>query len=165
MLPPTNLLPRSELLFHLPLINILDIFKDFSSTTRKNSKTNHQHPKIFKDFLSANLSQLQIIDIPEIFKNFPSSSSISAATSNHPASSIPAATSNSDQQQQQAAATSSSNQQQRSTASISSNQQQQSPSATSSGSQHSSYQQHLHNQRRHLLVITTVPSRRYPASS
>ena len=64
------------------------------------------------------------------------------------------ATSRSNQQQQPAAATSSSDQQQQSTATTS-----------CSSNQHSSYQQHLHNQRRLPLVITTVPSRRYPASS
>ena len=59
LLPPTTLLPGGETLFHLPLINILEIFKTFhqqpeniqklfhlhdclsrkTSTTRKNSKT------------------------------------------------------------------------------------------------------------------------------
>ena len=91
-----------------------------------------------------------------------------AATSNHPASSIQAATSNqkqqpaaatsnSDQQQQPAAATSSSNQQQQPATVINSRDQQQQPAW--------SYQQHLHDQRRHMLVITTVPSKGYPASS
>ena len=71
-----NLLPRGETLFHLPPINILELFKDFSPTTRKCSKTfhhqpeniqrlfrlqivlaaNHKHPKIFKDFWPAKLS-------------------------------------------------------------------------------------------------------------
>ena len=95
-----------------------------------------------------------------------------AATSDHIASSIPAATSNhpatssSNQQQQPAAATSSSNQQQQSTAATSSSNQWQRPTAaSSSNSQHSSYQQHLHDQRQPPLVIITVPSRRYPTSS
>ena len=47
----------------------------------------------------------------------------------------------------------------------SSNHQQQPAKATSSSNQHSSYQQHLRNQRRPPLVINTVPSRGYPASS
>ena len=38
-LPSTTQLPRGETLFHLPPINILEIFKDFSATTRKYSKT------------------------------------------------------------------------------------------------------------------------------
>ena len=42
MLPATTLLPRGETLFHFPHINILEIFKDFSSITRKYSKTFHQ---------------------------------------------------------------------------------------------------------------------------
>ena len=67
---------------------------------------------------------------------------------------------------QPAPAINSSNQQQQPTAAInSSNQQQQSTTTTSSNNQLSSYQQHLHDQRRHLLVITTVPSRGYPAIS
>ena len=126
--------------------------------------------------------------IPAATSNHPATS-IPAATSNHPASSIPAATSNQQQQsaaatsitnqqqqraaatcssnvQQQPAATRSSNQQQQTATAInSSNQQQQSPSATSSSNQHSSYRQHLYDQRRHLFVITTVPSRGYPVSS
>ena len=99
-----------------------------------------------------------------------------------------AATSSSNQQQQPAAATSSSNQQQQPAAATSSSNQQQQPAAATSSSnqraaisssdqqqqpataininnQHSSYQQHLYDQRRHLLVITSVPSRGYPASS
>ena len=68
-----------------------------------------------------------------------------------PASSIPAATSN--QQQQLTEATSSSNQ------------RQQPAAASNSNNQLSSYQQHLHDQRQPLLVITTFPSRGYPASS
>ena len=70
------------------------------------------------------------------------------------------------QQQQSTAAISTSNQQQQSTAAISSsNQQQQPAAATSSSNQHSSYQQHLRKQRRPPLVINTVHSRGYPASS
>ena len=45
-LPTVNyLLPRGETLFHLPPISILEIFKDFSPTTRKYSKTFHQQPE------------------------------------------------------------------------------------------------------------------------
>ena len=79
----------------------------------------------------------------------------------------PAAAINSgNQQQQPTAAINSSNQQQQSTAAInSSNQQQQRAEASSSNNQLSSYQQHLHDQRWPLLVITTVPSSRDPASS
>ena len=68
----------------------------------------------------------------------------------------------SNQQQQSTAAINSSNQQQQSSATInSSTQQQQSTAATNSSNQLSSYQQHLHNQRRPPLDITTVPSRGY----
>ena len=76
-----------------------------------------------------------------------------------------APTSSSDQQQRPAAATSSSDQQQRPAATTSSGQQQRPAAATSSSNRHSSYQQHLHNQRRPPLFITTVPSSGYPASS
>ncbi len=142
-----------------------------SSTTRKNSKT----------FSPANLSQPQIIDNPKKFKDifackialvanhqYPGNiqrfsgqqKQSTAATSNHPA------TSSSNQQQQSTAATSSSNQQQQSTAAINgSNRQQQLTTTTSRNNQLSSYQQHLHDQRQHLLVDTTAPSGRYPARS
>ena len=148
-------LPRGKPLFYFSPINILEIFKDFSPTTRKYSKIFHQHPKIFKDFfvLVANLNY-----IPEIFKHLLGNKQ-------------PAATINSSNQQQQpAAAISSSNQQQLSTAAInSSNQQQQSTAAINSSSQQqqstasisSSNQQHLHNPRRLPLVTNTVPSRSY----
>ena len=59
--PSTTLLPRGETLFHLPPINILEIFKDFSSTTRKYSKTFHQQPENI---------QLLFINNPKIFKDF-----------------------------------------------------------------------------------------------
>ena len=188
-LPAVNyLLPRGETLFHLPPIDILEIFKDFSSTTRKYSKT----------FSPANLSEPQITNNPKIFKEFfrlqiclsrksplsrkysktfqQSTAAISSSNQQQqPAAAISnsnqqqqsaTATSSSNQQQQSATATSSSNQQQQSTAATSSSNQQQQPAATtSSGNQHSSYQQHLHHQRRPPLVNTTVPSKRYPASS
>ena len=90
-----------------------------------------------------------------------------AATSSSDQQQQPAAAiSSSDQQQRPAAATSSSNQLQQSAAATnSSDQQQQSTAATGISNQHSSYQQHLHNQRRPPLVITTVPSSGYPTSS
>ena len=73
-------------------------------------------------------------------------------------------TSSNNHQQQPAAATSSSNQQQQlAAATSSSNQQQQPAAATRSSKQLSSYQQHLHKQRRPPLVITTVPSEGYIA--
>ena len=45
LLQPATLLPRGETLFHLPPIKNLEIFQDFSSTTRKYSKTFHQQPE------------------------------------------------------------------------------------------------------------------------
>ena len=150
LLPPTTLLPRGETLFHLPLTNILEKFKEFSSTTRKSSKT----------FSPAKLSLPQATNNPEIFKDFPTSKS------NQQQQPAEATSSSNQQQQQSAAAINSSNQQQQSTAATnSSNQQQQSTAATNSSNQHSAYQQHLHNQRRPPLVTITVPSRGYPASS
>ena len=143
LLPPTTLLPRGEDLFHLPLSDILEIFKDFSSTTRKYSKTSHQHPRIFKDLFACKIvlafpsSKQQSSSKPYSSRNQQSSSNQqqqpATATSNSDQQQQPAAaTSNSDQLQQPAAVTSSSNQQQQpATAINSSNQQQQSTAATS----------------------------------
>ena len=92
--------------------------------------------------------------------------STAATSSSNQQKQSTAATSSSNQQKQSTAATRSSNQQKQSTAAISSSNQQRQPAATTSNSnKHSSYQQHLHNQRRPPLVITTVPSRGYPANS
>ena len=84
LLPSTTLLPRGETLLRFPITNIQKysktfhqqpenirrlfinnskIFKDFSSTTRKYSKT----------FSPAELSEPQTINIPEILKDFPAS--------------------------------------------------------------------------------------------
>ena len=118
-LPSTTLQPRGETLFHLPLINLLELFKDFSSIFWKYSK-------IFQDFFACRIVLPANHQYPGNIQRLSEQST--------------AATSNSNQQQQSAAATSISN-------------------------QHSSYQHHLHNQRRPPLFITTVPSKRYPASS
>ena len=98
LLLPTTLLPRGETLFHLHLINILEIFKDFSSTTRKYSKNFHQQPE--------NIQRL-FINNPKIFKDFFACRIVLAADHRNPgniqglsnqqqqaASSIPAASSN-----------------------------------------------------------------------
>ena len=115
---------------------------------------NHQQPKIFKNFFPCRLVLAANHQYPGNIQRF--------SQQQQPA----AATSNSNQQQQPAAAISSSDQQQRpKAATSSSDQQQQSTAATGISNQHSSYQQHLHNQRRTPLGITTVPSRTYPASS
>ena len=193
LLPSTTLLPRGETLFHPPLITILELFKYFFACklvlaahhlqpekiqrffrlhtylSRKSSLF-REYSKTFRraEAINSNNHQQQ----PTAATSNHPASSIPAGSSNHPASSIPAATSNhpatssSNQQQQSTAATSSSNQQQQSTAAVNnSNQQQQSTTTTSSNNQFSSYQQHLHDQRPHLLVITTVPSRGNPARS
>ena len=124
------LLPRGETLFHLPPINILEIFKDFSSTTPKNSKT----------FSPAKISWPQIINNPKIFEDFFAGKFVFAANHQYPGNiqrlfpPPAAATSSSNQQQQPAAATSSSNQQQQSAAAISSSNQQQQPAEATSGS-------------------------------
>ena len=149
LLPPTTLLPRGETLFHLPLINILEIFKDFSSTTRKFSKTfyqqskniqklfscrivlatNHQNPKIFKDFFACRIVSAAHHQHSNIFKD------VSTSSSNQQQRSTTGINS-SNQQQQPATALSGSNQQQRpATAISSSNQQQQPTTAISSSNQ------------------------------
>ena len=69
LLPPTTLLPQGETLFHLFLINILEKFKDFSSSTWKYSKTFHQHPKIFKDFFTCRIALAANHQHPKIFKD------------------------------------------------------------------------------------------------
>ena len=74
LLPSTILLPRGETLFHFPPINILQIFKDFPSTTRKYSKTS----------LPAKLSQPQITNNPEIFKDIVACKSVLAANHQQP---------------------------------------------------------------------------------
>ena len=127
----SSLLPRGEPLFHISPINILEIFKDFSPTTRKYSKTFHQHPKIFKDFcaskfvLAAN-HQLYSGNIQRLFgQQQPAKATSSSNQQKQPTAAI-----NSSNQQQQLTAI---NQQQQSTAATSkSNQQQQSTAATSS---------------------------------
>ena len=127
-LPSTTLLPRGETLFHLSPINIVEKFKDFSPTTRNYSKTFHQQPEniqrlfrlqhclsrkssapenIQRLFWPAKLSQPQITNIPEVFKDFP-------ANSNNQQKQPAAAMNSSNQQRQPAAATSSNNQQQQS---------------------------------------------------
>ena len=147
-------------------------FKDFF-VCKTVLAANHQHPKKFKDFfacrivLAANHQYPGKIQRPTSSSNQQQQSTTATSSSNSNQQQQPAAaTSNSNQQQQPAAATRNSNQQQQpAAATSSSNQQQQPAAATSSSNQHSSYQRHLHNQRRPPLVINTVPSRGFPASS
>ena len=125
-------------IIHRLFINNPEIFKDFSSTTRKYSDfsacrivlaTGHQYPGNFQRLATSNQP----------------ASSIPAASSYHPASSFPAATSNhpatssSNQQQQSTEAINYSNQQQSTAAIDSSNQQQQQARATSSHLTSSTY--------------------------
>ena len=154
--------PRGETLFHLPLTQILKIFKDSSATTRKYSKTLQQqpeniqrlfsnNPKIFKDFFACKFvlvaNQQQPENIQRLFRLQICLSRKSATTreysktfwainSSNQHQQLAAATSSNNQQQQSAASTRSSNQQQQLTAAInSSNQQQQSTAATNSSNQ------------------------------
>ena len=135
-LPTDNyLLPRGETLFHLPPINILEIFKDFSPATRKYSKTFHQQPEnIQRLFRLQNcLSHKSPISRKYSKTLRPAAKPINSSNQQQQPA---AATSSSNQQQQPAAATSKSNQQQLSAAATSkSNQQQQSTAATSSSNQ------------------------------
>ena len=132
----------------LPTVNYLP-------SPRRNSPPHSSHQ------YCGNFQRL-FINNPKIFKDF-FACKISPANHQYPGN---IQRLSGQQQQQSAAATSSSNRQQQSTAAISSSNQQKQPAATTSNSnQHSSYQQHLRNQRRLPLVITTVPSRGYPASS
>ena len=148
-----SLFRRGEPLSHFLLISILEIFKDFSPTTRKYSKTFHQHPRIFKHFSSAPEN------IHKLFRLQNCLSRRSSTIFRKNSKTFWAATNSSNHQQQPTTATISSNQQQQPSAAInSSNQHQQSTAAISSNNQLSSYQQHLHNPRRLPLVSTMVPS-------
>ena len=130
MLPSTTLLPRGKTLFHLPLINILKIFKDFFAC-KFVLAANHQQPENIQKLLSLQIClgrkssttrkySRTFRPVKAVFKQQQPAAAINS--SNHPASSIPAALSN--QQQQSTAAINSSNQQQQSTAAISSSNQQ-----------------------------------------
>ena len=171
-------LPRGGTLSHLPLTNILEniqrpftnnpkIFKDFSPTTRKYSKTFHQqpeniqrlftnNPKIFKDFfackfvLAANHQQPENIQRLFRLQNCLSRKSSTilwnysktfwAISSSNQQQQSTAATSSSNQQQQPKAATSNSNQQQQPAAAFNSSNQKQRPATainSSNQKQHS----------------------------
>ena len=149
-LPTVNyLIPRGETLFHLPPINILEMFKDFSPTTRKYSKTFHLQPETIQRLFCLQNCLSRKTSAPGNFQKFfrlqnclSRKSSLSrkyskifrpAATSKSNQQQQPAkAISSSDQQKQAAAATDSSNQPQQPAAAInSSNQQQQPATATS----------------------------------
>ena len=122
-LPTVNyLLPRGETIFHLPPINNLEIFKEFSSTTRKYSKTfspaNCLSRKSSAPENIQRLFRLQIVLAanhqlyPENIQR-PSGQQAAATTSSSNQQQRSAArTSSRNQQPQPAAATSSSNQQQ-----------------------------------------------------
>ena len=156
IVPSTTLLPRGETLFHLPPINILELSKDFSSTTRKYSKT-FRLQKCFSR--KSPLSRKNSKTCQAINSSNQQQQSTAATSSSNQQQQLATAISNSNQQQQPATPINSSNQQQQSAAATSnSNQQQRTAAATSISNQHSSYQQHLHNQHRPLLVITTVPA-------
>ena len=132
-------LPRGETLFHLPLTNIQEIFKDSSTTTRKYSKTFSACKFVLAanyQLYSGNIQRL-FSNNPKIFKDFQQQQPAAATSSSNQQQQPAAATSSSNQQQQRAAATTainSSNQQQQSTATINSNNQQQQSTASTSSS-------------------------------
>ena len=98
--PTVNyLLPRGETLFHLPRIDILEIFKDFSPTTRKYAKTFHQQPKNIQRLFACKIVLAANHQYPGNIQRL--------SGQQQPAKAI----SSSNQQKQPAAATSSSNQQ------------------------------------------------------
>ena len=159
LLPSSSLLPRGETVFHLPLTDILKIFKDFPAC-KFVLAANHQHPEnIQRLFRLQNCLSRESPVSREYSKTFWPASSIPAATSNHPASSIPAATSNHPANSIPAAtsnhpATNSSNQQQQAAAINSSNQQPQPAEATSSSKQ----------QQQPAFVLPAAPTRSTSAS-
>ena len=124
------------------------------SSTSKSQIINK--PKIFKGFFACKVVLVPNHQQPEkIQRLFCQQNCLSRKSSISRKYSETFRPARSDHQQQAATAINSSDQQQ-STAINSSNEQQQ-PAL--------SYQQHLHDQRQHLLVITTIPSRGYPARS
>ena len=134
----SSLLPRGEPLFHFSPIKILEIFKDFSPTTRKYSNTFHQQPennqRLFR--LQNCLSRKSSTIFRKYSKTFwainssnQQQQSTAAINSSNQQQQSTTAINSSNQQQQSTAATSSSNQQQQSTAAINSSHQQQQPAA------------------------------------
>ena len=122
-------LPRGKTLFHLPLTNILEIFKDFSACKIVLAAIHQQPEKIQRLFrLQICLSRKS----STIFRKY--SKTFWAINSSNQQQQSTAATSSSNQQQQPAAAINSSNQQQQSTAATSSSNQQQQPTAAISNS-------------------------------
>ena len=115
-LTSTNLPPRGETLFHLPLINILEIFADFSSSTWKYSKTFKQQPENIQRLFGLQNCLSRKSPISQKY-----SRTFRATSSSYQQQQPAAATSSSNQQQQPAGATSSSNQQQQSAAASTSN--------------------------------------------
>ena len=118
------LLPRGETLLHLPLINVLEIFKNFSPTTRKYSKTFHQQPeniqRLFRPQNCLTLESSAPVNIQRLFRLQNCRSRKSPISRKYSKTFRPAAaTTSSNQQQQSAAATSSSDQQQQSAAATS----------------------------------------------
>ena len=156
LLPPTSLFPGGETLFHFPLINIPEIFKDFLAC-RFILAANQQNPRnIQRLFRLQNCLGRKSTLSWNNSKNLRPASSNPAATSNHPAASSnqPATSSNQP--------ATSSNQQQH-PATSSSNQQQQPAAATSIHPTSSTYT--INASLCYLLVITTFSSSGYPASS
>ena len=146
----TTLLPRSETLFHLPPINILEIFKDFPSKTRKYSKTFCLQNRVSRKSSAPE-------NIQRLFR-LQNCLSRKSPTSRKYSKTFPAATSSSKQQQQPTTAISSSNQQQQpATAINSSNQQQQSAAAISSSNhqQQSTAATSCSNQQQQPAAATT----------
>ena len=123
MLPSTTLLPRGETLFHLHLIKILEMFKDFFAC-KLVSAANHQHPENIR-----RLFRLQICLSCKSSISWKYSKTLSSASSIQAAAIIQQAVS----QQQPAIIQQAVFQPQ---PAISSNQQQQSTAATSSPNHH-----------------------------
>ena len=119
-------LPRGETLFHLPLINILEIFKDFSSAPE-----NIQRLFCLQNCLSRKPSTIS----RKYSKTF------WAINSSHQQQQLTTAINSSNQKQQPATAINSSNQQQQSTATINSSNRQHQPSTATSSSNSSNQQQ------------------------
>ena len=144
----TTLFSRGETIFHLPPINILELFKNFPSSTRKYSNifspAELSWPQInnileiFKDFFARRIFLVSTHQYPGNIQNLSSkqkqSTAATSSSSNQQQQPAAAATNSSNQQQQQAAAISSSNQQQQPAAATSSSNQQQQPAAATSSS-------------------------------
>ena len=163
LLSSTTLLPWSETLFHLPLINILEIFKDFFGcrivlAASQQYPGNIQGPFHLQNCLSRKSSNPRKYSTASTSSSNQQQQPATATNSSNHQQQPATATNSSNHQQQPATATNSSNQQQQSTAATSSSNQQQQPAAATSI--HPSTSNHAVTSNRPTGICTTSASLR-----